>query len=199
MLKLPFNGSYEKTQEFNDKRYRASYTKFGILGHNGWDFATPSGTIIVAPHAGKVVESSYDAPGYGWYVKIENEEEFSVLAHFKQSPKVKVGAAVQAGDAVGLSGSTGNSSGPHLHWGYGRYPRNRDNGFNGYIDQTHWMDLEFGNNTALEKELDDMRVSRNEWRDRAKKAISEGRPLSSYTVTELATAVATAIKEGRWK
>lgn len=133
-MRRPYNGDYNQTQGFNDPCCRASYAKFGMKGHNGWDIGTPSGTPIVAPHAGKVIEAAFDAGGYGNYVKIENGTEGSVLAHLS-SIAVKPGQTVAEGDPVGKSGNTGNSSGPHLHWGYYRMPRDRKNGFDGFIDQ----------------------------------------------------------------
>lgn len=162
---LPFKGSYKLTQGFNDPCCRASYAKFGLLGHNGWDFGMPVGTKLLSPHNGKVTESLLDVSGYGWYIKIENDIEFSVLGHMSKQSPIKVGTVVRGGDEIGLSGNTGNSTGPHLHWGYGRNPRNRDNGFNGYIDQTYWMDV-VSDNSALEKELDEMRDSRNMWKQK---------------------------------
>jgi len=145
MLKLPFNGSYKMTQDWNDPRYRASYHKFGLLGHNGQDFGLPSGTPVIAPHDGKVIESALDPNGYGWYVKIENSIEGSILAHFRERPRVSVGNSVKTGELLGYSGNTGNSTGPHLHWGYYRFPRKRDNGFSGTVDQTHWMNIQNSN------------------------------------------------------
>jgi len=142
MLKKPFNKEYPTTQDWNDPRYRSSYTKFGLLGHNGIDYGCPTGTNIIAPHSGKIVENTLDTGGYGWYIKIENDVEGSILGHFKEQSKCKVGSEVEQGDLVGLSGSTGNSTGPHLHWGYYRFPRKRDNGFSGTVDQIHWIGLE---------------------------------------------------------
>ena len=194
---LPFKGTYTRSQEFNDSRYRSSYAKFNLLGHNGWDYAMPVGSQLISPHHGKITENAFDQSGYGWYIKIENDKEFSILAHLKQASGLKIGTEVKEGDTVGVSGNTGNSTGPHLHWGYGRFPRNKDNGFNGYIDQTHWLDLKC-DCTAVEQELDDMRASRNDWRDKAKKAIAEGKPITAYKVMELFNALGSAIKEGRW-
>lgn len=118
------------------------------MGHNGLDITSPSGTEILYPHDGKITELTFDASGYGNYVKIENDFEASILAHMKTKPNGKVGDTVKEGQVAGIVGSTGNSSGPHLHWGYIRNPRNRDNGFNGYVDQTHWLELK---ETSCEK------------------------------------------------
>lgn len=143
MLQMPFKGDFPLTQKFNDIRYRASYTKFGMQGHNGRDYGTPVGTPILAPHGGTVKETDYfDSGGYGWYVKITNEKEGSVLAHFKEKSPLKPGDTVKAGDLIGYSGNTGNSSGPHLHWGYYREPRDRENGFLGFLDQQYWMNVD---------------------------------------------------------
>ena len=141
-LKKPFEKEYTMTQDWNDPRYRASYTKFGLLGHNGQDFGCPINTKIIAPHGGKIIENLLDSTGYGWYVKIENDKEGSILGHFNSQSPCKVGSTVKQGDLVGLSGNSGNSTGPHLHWGYYRFPRKRDNGFSGTVDQTHWIGLE---------------------------------------------------------
>lgn len=140
-MRLPFDGTFIRTQRFNDPRYRANYAKFNLLGHNGEDYSCPVGTPIKAPHAGRVREVASDASGYGNYVKIESDEEGSVLAHLS---KIVVGVDefVQEGTLIGYSGNTGNSTGAHLHWGYYRtQTRNRENGFAGFIDQVDWLDL----------------------------------------------------------
>ena len=159
MLKLPFKGTYIRTQDFNDPCCRGMYTKFGLCGHNGWDFGTPTGTELFSPHDGKVTESRYDS-SYGNYVKIENPTEASVIGHMKTLPKVKVGDIVSQGQLIGLSGNTGNSTGAHVHWGYIRNPRNKNNGFNGYTDQIYFMEDS--------KELQDMRDSRDAWKESSK-------------------------------
>lgn len=159
MLKLPFKGTFPRTQDFNDPCCRSMYTGFGLCGHNGWDFGTSVGTELYAPHGGKITESTLDTC-YGWYVKIENDIEASVVCHMREKPKVKVGDEVKQGETLlGLSGNTGNSTGPHVHWGYIRNPRNKNNGFNGYVDQTYFMDLNDGS-----QELQVMIESRDAWK-----------------------------------
>lgn len=115
------------------------YKKFGLKGHDGLDIACPTGTPVIAPHDGTVIEASFDAFGYGNYVKIQNDKEGSTLAHL-QSITVKVGFQVKEGDVIGISNNTGNSTGSHLHWGYFRIPRDRLNGYDGYTDQKPMMD-----------------------------------------------------------
>lgn len=128
----PFTGNFILTQGFGENP--ASYSQFGLLGHNGLDYGLPTGTQVIAPHNGKVIEAAFDQYGYGNYIKIENDKEGSVLAHL-QVFQVKVGDIVSEGQPIGLSNNTGNSTGPHLHWGYYLFPRNRQNGYAGFINQ----------------------------------------------------------------
>lgn len=121
------------------------YKKFGFLGHNGIDFrlfdekGNRSTTCFVfAPHDGKVIERRNDTDGYGNYLKIENDIEGSVLAHLKEF-KVNLGKYVQKGELVAIGDNTGWSTGAHLHHGYYRKPRDRNNGYGGFIDQTPFI------------------------------------------------------------
>jgi murein DD-endopeptidase MepM/ murein hydrolase activator NlpD len=158
-MRKPFDGEYIQTQGFNDPCCQASYKQFGMKGHNGLDFATPSGTKILAPHDGKVIESTLDPAGYGIYVKIENSVEGSVLAHLREA-RVGVGDGVKEGDLIGYSDNSGNSTGPHLHWGYYRFPRDRANGFAGFIDQTPYIGTGTPN-LDQQKQLDECRIDRD--------------------------------------
>lgn len=123
----------------------AAYAQFGLKGHNGIDYRAflPDGTRcyeagkseVFCPHDGKIIENAYDANGYGNYVKIENEIEGSVLAHFGSLCTYPVGTEVKIGQFLAYQGTTGNSSGIHLHWGYYKKPRDRSNGYAGFINQ----------------------------------------------------------------
>lgn len=179
-MRRPFDGNWILTQGFGENP--SSYSRFGMLGHNGLDYGTPTGTPILAPHAGKVVETTSDPTGYGLYVKIESSTEGSVLAHLK-SFSVNVGDTVTEGKQVGISGNTGNSTGPHLHWGYYKIPRNRNNGYAGFIDQAPLLpprgdapssdidlvrkerDANWELYQNVKKQLDEMRKARDDnWR-----------------------------------
>lgn len=94
-----------------------NYAKFGLPGHNGTDFAVPLNTPLKAPASGTIEWVGYDESGYGNYVRLYSNT-FSVhffMAHFEKVV-VQQGQTVQAGDVIGLCGSTGNSTGPHLHF-----------------------------------------------------------------------------------
>lgn len=124
----PFSGTFPVTQEWGVNP--TDYARFGLKGHNGVDYGLPTGTFVLAPHSGKVIEAAFDETGYGLYVKIENEKEGSILGHF-QSSDVNAGDTVSEGQRVGISDNTGYSTGPHLHWGYYRMPRNKADGYSG--------------------------------------------------------------------
>lgn len=156
----PYRGDYRITQKFGKNPDR--YKKFGLLGHNGIDIGLPMKTQVIAPHGGTVIEATFDPSGYGNYIKIVNEKEGSVLAHLS-SFQVKVGETVSEGEPVALSGNSGNSTGPHLHWGYFKFPRDRKNGYAGFIDQLPLIAVPTND---LQKELDACRISRDShWND----------------------------------
>lgn len=131
-MRKPFDGDYPITQLWGENP--DMYAQFGLKGHDGIDYGTPTGTEILAPHGGQILEATYDQYGYGNYIKIENDKEGSVLGHLQEF-KVKAGNNVIEGQIIGISDNTGNSTGPHLHWGYYTKPRNRDDGYAGFINQ----------------------------------------------------------------
>jgi len=99
---------------------------FGIDGgrwahkHSGQDFAVPVGTKVEAVNSGVVVKAGPngggDGPAYGNAVVIKHSNGmYSQYAHLSQID-VRIGQAVKTGERIALSGNTGNSSGPHLHF-----------------------------------------------------------------------------------
>ncbi|OMI38442.1 M23 family metallopeptidase [Streptomyces sparsogenes] len=107
----------------------ASYSigaAFGLAGnlwahnHSGQDFVVPSGTSVRAVHGGVVVKAggngAGDGPAYGNAIVIKHDDNtYSQYAHLSQV-KVWVGQTVTTGQEIGLSGNTGNTTGPHLHF-----------------------------------------------------------------------------------
>ncbi len=94
---------------------RDNPTGQGVQDHKGLDIAVPQGTPIQAAKAGKVVHAG-DGGGYGNLVVIQHDDgTYSKYAHQSQI-NVKVGQEVAAGDVIGKVGSTGDSTGPHLHF-----------------------------------------------------------------------------------
>lgn len=88
----------------------------GYPGHTGMDFAKPQGTPIQAAAAGIVSKQFYHV-NYGNMVDLNHGAGFSTrYAHMLANVAVRLGQAVKAGQVVGYEGSTGNSTGPHLHF-----------------------------------------------------------------------------------
>lgn len=84
-------------------------------GHNGLDFGIVVGTPVEATMDGKVVHAGWNNQGYGNLVIVDNGTYKTYYAHLSSIP-VAVGDSVTAGTTIGLSGNTGNSTGPHLHY-----------------------------------------------------------------------------------
>ncbi|MFH8804963.1 M23 family metallopeptidase [Streptomyces sp. NPDC017936] len=88
--------------------------------HSGQDFAVPTGTKVVAAHGGTVVKAggngAGDGPAYGNAIVIKHGNgTYSQYAHLSEVD-VRIGQVVKTGQRIALSGNTGNSSGPHLHF-----------------------------------------------------------------------------------
>lgn len=83
--------------------------------HSGVDLAAALGTPIYAATAGTVMVQR-ERGGYGLYIIIVRDPRFSTLYGHLEMPLVQTGDVVAAGQAIALMGSTGNSTGPHLHF-----------------------------------------------------------------------------------
>ncbi len=95
--------------------------KHPVLGvvrmHNGVDMACAEGTPIYATRAGTVTAASYQAGGAGNYVSINHLDGFSSVYMHMTHYVVSRGQSVSQGQLIGYVGSTGISTGPHLHFG----------------------------------------------------------------------------------
>jgi murein DD-endopeptidase MepM/ murein hydrolase activator NlpD len=97
--------------------------------HNGLDIAIRAGTTIVAADSGRVIWSGWRTDGLGYCVMIDHGNGLTtVYGHMLRQPPVYVGQYVSRGQKIGLIGSTGRSTGPHVHFmvkvGAGRNYRN---------------------------------------------------------------------------
>ncbi|RDF03966.1 murein DD-endopeptidase MepM [Haemophilus parahaemolyticus] len=86
-----------------------------VRPHNGVDFGIPSGTPVIAPSDGVVEHVAFQAHGAGRYIKIRHGHITTVYMHLSK-PLVKPGQTVRKGERIALSGNTGGSTGPHLHY-----------------------------------------------------------------------------------
>ena len=87
-----------------------------LAKHEGTDIAAPKGTEIIAAAGGTVSYIGYDDDGYGKYFKISHSENVLTLYAHCSEILVEKGQQVKAGDVVALVGSTGQSTGNHLHF-----------------------------------------------------------------------------------
>ena len=113
ILKTPLDGARLSSNFGMRKHPISGYNKM----HKGVDFAAPIGTPIYAGGNG-VIEFVGNNGGYGKYIRIRHNNEYKTayahLSKYKQG--ISVGKRVNQGDVIGFVGSTGNSTGPHLHY-----------------------------------------------------------------------------------
>ncbi|WP_461204283.1 peptidoglycan DD-metalloendopeptidase family protein [Clostridium sp. DL1XJH146] len=83
--------------------------------HEGVDFGIPTGSPIIAADGGKVTYAGWKG-GYGYLVIIDHENGYQTYYGHNSSLKVCAGERVYRGQTISLSGNTGNSTGPHLHF-----------------------------------------------------------------------------------
>jgi len=113
LMRTPINGA-RLSSGFGKRRHPIlGYTKM----HRGLDFAAPSGTPIYAAGDGVVIRRGRNG-GYGNYIRIRHNSEFdTAYAHMRRyHPKVRRGSRVRQGQIIGYVGTTGRSTGPHLHY-----------------------------------------------------------------------------------
>ena len=105
-LMFPVNGII--TSHFGDIDERNSH-------HKGMDIAVNTGTNVLSAASGIVEEAAY-SQSYGWYVKIRHYGGYETLYAHNSSVCVEKGDYIKKGETIALSGSTGDSTGPHVHF-----------------------------------------------------------------------------------
>jgi len=113
LMRTPVDGA-RISSSFGMRRHPIlGYSKM----HTGTDFAAPTGTPIYAAGNGTVVKAGWNG-GYGKYVKIRHANGYATAyAHLSRIGKgITPGARVKQGQTIGRVGSTGRSTGPHLHY-----------------------------------------------------------------------------------
>ncbi len=137
----PFQGRFALSQGFaaNPDFYQQfTYAGVPLRGHNGLDFAMPTGTRILAADKGVVVKLGEDRQGFGLFVLLRHTWGQTLYAHLR-FVTVQYQQEVQAQQVIGLSGNSGASTGPHLHFGLRLLPFRRDDGWGGYCDPTPFL------------------------------------------------------------
>ncbi len=109
-MSMPLNGPWTVTSEFGPRDYPPDPY------HTGIDFATPVGTPLLAVLSGSVIESVDDTEGFGNRIVVDVGDGLTVMYAHMSTRAVNVGDTVVQGQQIGLSGNTGLTTGPHLHF-----------------------------------------------------------------------------------
>jgi murein DD-endopeptidase MepM/ murein hydrolase activator NlpD len=111
--------------------------------HYGQDFSVPYGTEVYATGNGTVIESGWNSMGFGNFIVIDHGYGLrSTYGHLSQI-NVPRGVKVKRGDLIGLSGNTGTSSGPHLHYQIDQFGQHKNpiNFFNNDITVEEYNEM----------------------------------------------------------
>ena len=132
-IALGWEGDYFITQGFGANP--TFYRDFDLAGHEGVDIGCPVGTRVRSVGDLTVVEVGLNTGAYGYYVKARSGsgEDF-LWAHLLPYDLPRPGSVRLAGEQVGWSGSSGRSTGPHLHIGYRPHWWVRGGPYDGYTD-----------------------------------------------------------------
>ena len=113
-LKAPVHYKYISSGFTTGRRYVAAFDV--STGHRAIDYAAPAGTPIRATGDGTVTSAGWSSAGYGYLTKIRHNGTFSTNYAHQSKIAVRRGQKVKQGDVIGYVGSTGFSTGPHLHY-----------------------------------------------------------------------------------
>lgn len=161
-LSQPVLGAATVSQGFgveeSDPLMSKKYQDFGVVAHDGIDWAVPSGTEIHAVDDGVVARAreNYD---YGTTVVIEHNWGKSYYGHLSVL-RVKEGQSITKGDLIALSGNTGLSTGPHLHFGIKPSINDATNGYFGKIDPGIFLGMK---QSSVDQTSADMGYKQVEW------------------------------------
>ncbi|MFT5117621.1 MAG: murein DD-endopeptidase [Kiritimatiellia bacterium] len=111
--RTPLNKKYRISSSFNPRRVHPVTGR--VSPHNGTDFATPTGTTVFSTGDGTVTRVG-NHPFAGRYVDIQHGGQYKTRYLHLHRVLVRRGETVRRGQAIALSGNTGRSTGPHLHF-----------------------------------------------------------------------------------
>ena len=111
--------------------------------HNGQDFEVPYGTEVFATGDGSVIESGYNSGGFGNCIVIDHGYGYQTVYGHLSEIKVTKGQNVKRGDLIGISGNTGITTGPHLHYQVEQFGSHKNpvNFFNNDVSAEEYNDM----------------------------------------------------------
>ncbi|OWO82654.1 murein DD-endopeptidase MepM [Photorhabdus luminescens] len=112
-LRFPTTKQFRVSSQFNPRRVNPVTGR--VAPHKGVDFAMPVGTPVLAVGDGEVIVSKYNGAA-GNFIAIRHGRQYTTRYMHLRKLLVKPGQKVKRGDRIALSGSTGRSTGPHLHY-----------------------------------------------------------------------------------
>jgi hypothetical protein len=134
MTNLPFTGKFRVTCEYLRKG-NLWYSGY----HKGIDMVGETSGDVYCTCDGVVKTVSYDKGGWGYYVRVQekNTKNIHIFCHMsKGSTRVKEGQRVSRDTIIGKMGSTGNSTGAHLHFQIEKYNKDRT-----VLNPTNWLGI----------------------------------------------------------
>ena len=140
-LHKPFTGLFALSQGFAahpDFYKQFTYDGVPLHGHNGLDFAMPVGNRVLAAAGGEVIKIGEDASGFGLFVLLGHAWGETLYAHLRWV-SVEYKQRVEAQQVIGISGNSGASLGPHLHFGMRLLPYRRTDGWGGFCDPAPFL------------------------------------------------------------
>ncbi len=138
----PFRGEYPISQGYGEVIEGVTYKG---KPHTGIDYLCPFNTEILASGDGTVLVSGFDVTGYGnWILILHERNKATIYAHLNEM-FVYTNQIVKQGEVIGLSGSSGYSTGPHLHFEV----RERWNDPESHRDPVTWLPLMTVDDSAL--------------------------------------------------
>ncbi|MEM7550550.1 MAG: M23 family metallopeptidase [Bacteroidota bacterium] len=109
----PKKGELKITSSFGARMHPIKKVE---MHHNGVDIKMEVGTEVLATSSGTIEEVRYSDEGYGNKVVIRHDKEYQTMYGQLSEINVRVGQKVKKGDVIALSGNSGASTGPHLHY-----------------------------------------------------------------------------------
>jgi len=147
-------------EKLDDPILQEKYEEYGVVGHDGVDFDVPIGTDVVTVDDGKIVLAK-ENNDYGTTVVVEHSWGKSYYGHLSEI-KVEEGKKISKGEKIALSGNTGLSTAPHLHFGVKPKENDIENGFYGKVDPLPYLGIK-ARGVVLGTSVDENKVKIIAW------------------------------------